>query len=144
MSSRLLRLCYPLGFFFGSALYSSFTYTSLGVTAGKILSDCKLAKLPGFYTRFMGRVQLLPENVRGEVKDQPIFKYESNNWHTGVQLLSLEQRRSWVFDIFRGPGHDHRLELFSFQMAGDPKLVSFPKHEQRWGVKLSCRLLPLR
>jgi hypothetical protein len=92
--------------------------------------------LPSIYTRFFDKVSVVPEHVLGDVQNLCMFKFESNNGQTGIPLYSLEQRRSWIFTIFKGPGRGYNVELFSFQMANVSKTGPFPTHEQRWGVRI--------
>jgi hypothetical protein len=76
---------------------------------------------------------VIPPNVLGDVKDRAIFEFDII---PGVHLLSVEQRRSWHFDIFQGPGRGYRVELFSFHVTLGEEIELFPKHKQRWGVQL--------
>lgn len=97
-----------------------------------------MAKLKtwSLYKRFLENIRVIPENVKGEVRDCLMFDFEENNGQAGVRLLSLEQRRTYTFEIYQGPGRGYLVELFSFQMPGERKTKMFPQNEQRWGVQL--------
>lgn len=88
------------------------------------------------YERFLKKIRVIPQNAKSDVKDCLLFDFEENNAKTGVRLLSLEQRKSYIFEIFQGPGRGYHVELFSFQMLGERKTKLFLQNEQRWSVQL--------
>ncbi|QDS74345.1 hypothetical protein FKW77_004620 [Venturia effusa] len=119
-------------------LKHSFTSTGISLAAGRFVTESQKAKLASWslYERFLHKISVIPENAKSDVKDRPIFDFEDNNSRGGVRLLSLEQRKSYIFEIYQGPGRGYHVELFSFQMPGARKHEHFPQVEQRWGVQL--------
>ncbi|KAE9961847.1 hypothetical protein BLS_001259 [Venturia inaequalis] len=117
---------------------------AISVVAGTFVTDSQKAKLPGWslYERFLKKISVIPENTKSSVKDRPIFDFEENNGKGGIYLLSLEQRKSYMFEISKGPGRGYHAELFSFQTPDlrkkthFPQDTRFPQKEQRWGVQL--------
>lgn len=108
------------------------------MVAGSFVTDSQKAKLPGWslYERFLKKISVISENAKPDVKDRFLFNFEENSSRGGIRLLSLEQRKSYIFEIFTGPGRGYHIELFSFQMPGARKITHFPQNEQRWGVQI--------
>ncbi|TLD34421.1 hypothetical protein E2P81_ATG04586 [Venturia nashicola] len=119
-------------------LKHSHTSNGISVVAGTFVTEAQKAKFPGWslYDRFLKKISVISENAKSNVKDGLLFDFEESNGRGGVHLLSLEQRKSYFFEIAKGPGGGYHVELFSFQMPGLRNNTLFPQNEQRWGVQL--------